>query len=145
MTKAIRQIAIVLENSPGALSKVSDILGKEGINVGAISLAESTENSTIRLITDNPEKTEQILISNGYHTRMSEVIAIETPDHPGGLNAVLKPLATAGINVHYLYPYLRRFRDNAILIFRVSDTEKAIAVLKDNYISIVDEKTVVSL
>ncbi|MFA6448406.1 MAG: ACT domain-containing protein [bacterium] len=145
MTKAIRQITIILENSPGALSKVSDILGKEGINVGAISLAESTDNSIIRLITDNPEKTEQVFISNGYHTRTSEVIAIETPDHPGGLNAVLKPLSVAGINVHYLYPYLRRFRDNAILIFRVSDTEKTIAVLKENYISVVDEKTIYSL
>jgi hypothetical protein len=144
MTKPIKQISIILENSPGALSKVSDILGKEGINIGAISLAETTESSVIRLITDNPAKTEQILLSNGYTTRSSEVIAIETPDHPGGLNAVLKPLAAAGINVHYLYPFLRRFEDNAILIFRVSDTAKAIEVLKDNYIAIVDD-TIYSL
>ena len=139
MAKTIKQISIILENTPGALSKVSDILGKEGINVGAISLAETTENSIIRLITDNPAKTEQVLASNGYHTRTGEVIAIETPDHPGGLNAVLKPLAAAGINVHYLYPFLRRYEDNAVLIFRVSDTQKAIEILKDNYIAIVGD------
>ena len=140
MTKPIKQISIILENTPGALSKVSDILGKEGINIGAMSLAELTENSVIRLITDNPEKTEQVLTANGYPTKCSDVIAVETPDHPGGLNAVLKPLAAAGINVNYLYSFLRRFGDNAILIFRVSDTQKAIEILKDNYISIVDDK-----
>ncbi len=144
MKKIIKQISVILENEPGTLSRVSDILGKEGINVGAISLAETTESSIIRLITDNPDKTQQVLSANGYVTKNSDVIAVETPDHPGGLNAVLKPLATAGVNIHYLYPFLRRYRDNAILIFRVDNTEKAIEVLKDNYISVVDE-TIYSL
>ncbi len=144
MKKIIKQISVILENEPGTLSRVSDILGKEGINVGAISLAETTESSIIRLITDNPDKTQQVLSANGYVTKNSDVIAVETPDHPGGLNAVLKPLATAGVNIHYLYPFLRRYRDNAILIFRVDNTEKAIEVLRDNYISVVDE-TIYSL
>jgi hypothetical protein len=139
MKKSIIQISVVIENVPGSLSVVSDILGKESININAITLVESTDNSTIRLITDNPDKTERALSSKGYHTRRSEVIAVETPDHPGGLNAVLKPLAAAGINVHYLYPYLRRADGNAIILFRVSDTEKAIQVLKDNYVSILDD------
>lgn len=139
MGDTVKQISVLLENAPGALSKVSDILGKEGINIGAISLAESTEQSIVRLITDNPEKTRRALSAAGYNVRETDVIAIETPDHPGGLNAVLKPFAKAGINVHYLYPFLRRFKDNAILIFRVDNTEKAVEVLKENYISLVDE------
>ncbi len=139
MSKVIIQISVVIENTPGTLSTLSDVLGKEGINVNAITLVESTESSTVRLISDNPDKTEQVLSSRGYQVHKSEVLAIETPDHPGGLNAVLKPLAIAGVNVFYLYPYLRRTSGNAIVIFRVSDIEKAIQVLKDNYISILDE------
>ena len=139
MTKPIKQISILLENTPGMLSGVSEILGKEGVNIGAISLAESTEKSIIRVITDNPDKTEQVLAAAGYHVWPRDVIAVEAPDHPGGLNAVLKPLSDAEINVHYIYSFLRRFKDYAILILRVSDTEKALKVLKDNYIAIVDD------
>jgi hypothetical protein len=139
MSKPIKQVSVLLENVPGALSKISDLLGKEAINIGALSLVETSEQTTVRLITDSPEKTEQVLAAAGYHVRVREVIAVETPDHPGGLNAVLKPLAAAGINVHYIYPFLRRFKDNAILIFRVSDTEKTIELLKENYITVIDE------
>ena len=144
MTKPIKQVSVLLDNAPGALSVVSDLLGKAGINIGAMSLAESADKSTIRLITDNPDQTEQVLSAAGYNVWQRDVIAVESPDHPGGLNSVLKPLGAAGVNVHYLYPYLRKFRNNAILIFRVSDTEKAIQTLKDNYIAIVDE-TIYSL
>ncbi|HOX28384.1 MAG TPA: amino acid-binding protein [bacterium] len=139
MSNTVTQISITLENAPGTLSTLSDILGKEGINVGAVSLAESTEQSIVRLITDNPGKAVQVLTSAGYQVTSREVIAVETPDHPGGLNAVLKPLSVANVNVHYLYPFLRRVSDNPILIFRVSDTEKAIQVLKDSYIRIIGD------
>jgi len=139
MGETILQTSILLENAPGMLSKISEILGKEGLNIGAISLSESSEQTIVRVITDNPEKTKQVLKAAGYHVWQRDVIAIEIPDHPGALNAALKPLAKAGVNVHYLYPFLRRFRDNAILIFRVDNTEKAVDVLKENYITLVGD------
>jgi hypothetical protein len=139
MADTVKQTSIFLENVPGMLSKVSDVLGKEGINIGAITLAESTEQSIVRMIADNPDKAKQVLSAAGYHVWQRDVIAIEIPDHPGGLNAALDPLAKAGINVHYLYSFLRRFKDNAILIFRVDDTEKSIQVLKENYINLIGD------
>ena len=138
---AVKQITIQLEQKPGQLSKISDLLGKEGINLGAICIADATDSAAIRLIAGDPEKALKILIAAGYtDAAFREVIAVETPDHPGGLNAVLRPLAQANVNVLYLYPYLRRFHDNAVLIFRVDDTEKAERILKENWIQMLGDE-----
>ena len=131
---AVTQISVLLEHEPGELSRVSDLLGHEGVNIGAITLADASDAAIVRFIPDDPEKGVQVLKNAGYHVNTRQVIAVETPDHPGGLNAVLKPLAENGINVLYLYPFLRRAGDKAILIFRTDDTEKAEQVLKDNWV-----------
>ncbi|HOO55773.1 MAG TPA: ACT domain-containing protein [bacterium] len=140
MSKTVKQISILLDNKPGMLARVSDHLGKEGINIGGLSLGETSEKCIVRMIADNPEKAEQILIAEGYNIWTRDVIAIECPDHPGALNPVLKPLAQAGINVMYIYTSLRRYQDNAILILRVDNTEKAIEVLAENYVYVIGEK-----
>ncbi len=100
----IKQISIVLDNVPGAMSHVSEILGREGVNIRAISVADTSDISTVRFVVDDPVKAVNILKGNGFSTKETDVLAVETPDHPGGLNAVLKPLKAANINVHYLYP-----------------------------------------
>lgn len=137
---AVKQLAVNMENTPGKLSIVSDILGKEGINIGAISIAESTDSSIVRIICTEPDKAFQVLKGKGFTVRVREVLAVQTPDHPGGLNAILKPLAQAGINVDYVYSYLKRISDDAILIFGVPDIPKAVDVLKENWIQILDEE-----
>ncbi|MBW1839339.1 MAG: ACT domain-containing protein, partial [Deltaproteobacteria bacterium] len=104
----IKQISVSLDNVPGALSKVSEILGNEGVNIRAISVADTADISTVRFVVDEPVKAINILTTSGYSIKETDVVAVETPDHPGGLNAVLKPLKDANINVHYLYPYLGR-------------------------------------
>ena len=94
----------------------------------------------MRLIADDPDKAVQVLEQAGYHVKLREVIAVETPDHPGGLNAVLKPLADAHINVKYFYPYLRRSGAEAVLIFRTDDIEKAEEALRSHWIRILGEE-----
>ena len=132
---AIKQISITLENVPGALMDVSELLGVEGINIRAISVAETDKTSAVRFVTDNPPKTVNVLRSNGYAVLETDVIALEVPDHPGGLLAVLKPLKAAEINVLYLYPYLGRGEsDQAIVIMAVDKTQEAINVLKKNWV-----------
>lgn len=130
----ITQISVSLENIPGALSHVSEILGREGVNIRAISVADTSDISTVRFVVDDPEKAKNILKGNGFNPRETGVIAVETPDHPGGLNAVLKPLRAAGINVHYLYPHLGRVSGNAIVILGVDRTEDAQQVLAQNWV-----------
>ena len=131
---AITQISIILDNVPGALSNVSEILGREGVNIRAISVADTSDLSTVRFVVDDPVKALNILKGRGFRTRETEVLAVETPDHPGGMNAVLRPLREAGINVHYLYPHLGRASGQAIVILGVDRTEDAQKVLEQNWV-----------
>ncbi len=130
----ITQLSISLENVPGALSNVSELLGREGVNIRAISVADTSDISTVRFVVDDPEKAKNILKGNGFNPRETGVLAVETPDHPGGLLAVLKPLRAACINVHYLYPHLGRVSGNAIVILGVDRTEEAQNVLAQNWV-----------
>jgi len=130
----IKQISIVLDNVPGAMSHVSEILGREGVNIRAISVADTSDISTVRFVVDDPVRAVNILKANGFSTKETDVIAVETPDHPGGLNAVLKPLKAANINVHYLYPHLGRVGGQAVVILGVDKLEEAQKVLQQNWV-----------
>jgi hypothetical protein len=130
----IRQLSVSLENVSGALSRVSEALGREGVNIRAISVADTSDISTVRFLVDDPEKAKNMLTANGYNPRETGVLAVEIPDHPGGMNGVLKPLHAAGINVHYLYPHLGRVSNNAIVILGVDKTEEAEKVLAANWV-----------
>jgi hypothetical protein len=132
---AIKQLSVSLDNTPGSFSTVSELLGREGVNIRAISVADTSDISTVRFVVDDPEKAKNILLGHGYTPKETEVLAVQTPDHPGGVNAVLKPLKAAGINVHYLYPHLGRIDDNAIVILGVDKTDEAQRVLAANYVT----------
>ena len=131
----VKQISISLDNESGKFLEVSERLGNEGINIRAISVADTSDVSTVRFVTDNPGKCINVLKSHGYSVKETDVIAVEVPDHPGGLQAVLKPLKAAKINVHYLYPYLGRGESGQpIVILGVDKTDNAINVLKKNWV-----------
>ena len=132
---AVTQISVSLENVPGKFLEISEVLRAEGINIRAISVADTTDISTVRFITDNTEKTTSVLRSHNYVTKETNVIAVEVPDHPGGLQAVLKPLKAVNINVTYFYTYLGRGESGQpIVIVGVDKTEEAIEVLKKNWV-----------
>jgi len=131
----VKQISISLGNTPGQFLAVSERLGTEGINIRAISVADTSDISTVRFVTDNPEKTANVLRSHGYSIKETDVLAVEVPDHPGGLRAVLKPLRDAGINVTYLYTYLGRGESGQpVVILGVDKTQEAVAVLQKNWV-----------
>jgi hypothetical protein len=132
---AVKQISVSLDNTPGKFLAVSEKLGAEGINIRAITVADTSDISTVRFVTDDPKKTQDVLRSHGYVIRESEVIAVEVPDHPGGLQAILKPLKAAGINVLYFYPFLGRGESGQpVVILGVDKTEDAVNVLKRNWV-----------
>ena len=134
---SVKQISITMDNVPGQFLRVSEFLGAEGINIRAISVGDLSDISTVRLITDNPEKTINVLKSRGYSVREREVVAVEVPDHPGGLQAVLKPLGMANINVFSIYSYLGRGESGQpIVILSVDKIEEATKVLKKNWVTI---------
>lgn len=131
----VKQISVSLNNEPGQFLKVSENLGAEGINIRAISVADTADISTVRFVTDDPEKTVLVLKSHDYSVIEKDVIAVEIPDHPGGLQAILKPLNAAGINVHYFYPFLGRSASGqAIVIIGVDRTSEAVAIFGKNWV-----------
>lgn len=135
----VKQMSISLENVPGKLSEVSEYLGGNGINIIALSVAESTDISAIRFVVNDPGKAVNVLESHGYAIKVKDVLAVEAPNHPGGLNAVLKPLKEANINVNYLYTCLGR-GENTVLIVDVDKMDLAIKVLKKNWVRMLNEE-----
>ena len=135
----VRQISVSLENVPGKLSEVSDYLEANRINILALSVADTADISAVRFVANDPEKAVNVLKSHGYAVRLTEVLAVATPNHPGGLNAVLRPLKEQNINVLYLYTCLGT-GENTILIVGVDKMEEAIRVLKKNWVQMYDEE-----
>ena len=135
----VKQISVSLENVPGKLSEVSDFLGENGVNIVALSVADTADISAIRFVANDPEKAANVLRSHGYSIKMTDVLAVEAPNHPGGLNAILRPLKDLSINVNYLYTCLGR-GENTVLIVGVDKMEEAIQVLKKNWVHMYDEE-----
>jgi hypothetical protein len=138
---SVKQISVTLENVPGKFLEVSECLAAEGTNIRAISVADTSDMSTVRFVTDDPVKTANVLKSHGYMVKLSDVIAVEVPDHPGGLRAVLKPLLTAHINVLYFYTHLGRGESQQpIVILGVDKSEEAIEVLEREWVHTLGEE-----
>lgn len=131
----ILQISVFIENQSGRLYEVTDLLGKNGINIRALSLADTSDFGILRLIVNDPERAYSLLRENGFTVGRTEVIAVGVPDKPGGLASVLKVLSENKINVEYMYAYVEMSGDCAIMIFRFDETDKALKVLSDNGIT----------
>ena len=125
----VEQISIFLENKPGRLEDVTGIFERGKINIRALSLADTADFGILRLIVNDSAKAKEILKSSGFTVGKNEVVALEVPDNPGGLSGILKLLDGAGINVEYMYAFVQRSGDNAIIIFRFDELDKAIETL----------------
>ncbi len=125
----VDQISIFLENKSGRLAEVTRTLGDAGVNIRALSLADTSEFGILRLIVNNNEKAIEVLKSKGFSVNRTEVVAVEVPDKPGGLAEILAILDKEKVNVEYLYAFLSRQGDRAIVIFRFDETDKAIESL----------------
>jgi hypothetical protein len=125
----VEQISIFLENKSGRLAEVTNILSGAGVNIRALSLADTADFGILRLIVDRTDQANRVLKEQGFTVGKNEVVALEVPDRPGGLGGILKVLDGAGINVEYMYAFVQRSGDNAIIIFRFDDPDEAIRVL----------------
>lgn len=141
----VEQISVFLENKPGALAEVTRILGETGVNIRALSLADTKDFGILRLIVNDNEKAKEVLGQKGFTVRKTEVVAVEVPDRPGGLAEIIKILAEASINVEYLYAFVQQSGENAIIIFRFDETDRAIAVLSEKKVRLLEGKKVYSL
>lgn len=135
----VRQIGHSLKNEPGALSEVSDLLGANGINIIAIYFKAQGKEGRLQFVANDPERAINVMKSAGYDIDVTDVIACVVPHHPGGLNAVLKPLRNARINVEYIYPCLGTGA-MTVLILGVDAVSRALTILGENWIRIIGEE-----
>jgi hypothetical protein len=141
----VEQISVFLENKPGALAEVTRILGEAGVNIRALSLADTKDFGILRLIVNDNEKAKEVLDRRGLTVRKTEVVAVEVPDRPGGLADILNILSEASINVEYLYAFVQQSGENAIIIFRFDETDRAINVLAEKKVHILEGKKIYAL
>ena len=126
----INQISLFAENKPGHISAPARLLAQEGIDIRALFLADSQHFGIVRMIVSDWRKAAVLLEAHGFVVKVTEVLAVEVPDHPGGLADVLGALDGSGINIEYMYAFPYPRGDQAILIFRFADPDAAIARLQ---------------
>lgn len=141
----VKQISVFVENKAGRLAQITNILASEGINIQALSIADTTDFGILRLIVDKPQKAVEALRSNDFTATETDVIAVSIEDTPGGLAKALKVLEEEGIGIEYMYAFTEKRRDDALVILRVENYEKAIEVLKKGGIDVVPSEVVYNL
>jgi hypothetical protein len=138
----ITQISVFLENRKGRLYDVCALLGKNSINIRALTIAETEEFGILRIVVDKPQDAVQVLKKNNFVAHLTEIVAVEVQDEPGGLARILQVLNDNNINIEYMYAFVERSGGKALLVFRFDDPDKAIAVLTKNQIKIIGSKDI---
>ena len=141
----VEQISIFIENKSGRLAEITRILGDAGINIRALSLADTSDFGILRLIVNDVDNAKAVLKKKGFTVNKTEVIAVEVPDQPGGLSAILQTLDADQINVEYMYAFVERCGGNAVIIFRFDETDRAIATLMKNNVNILEGERLYSM
>lgn len=133
----VEQISVFLENKPGSLENATRSLRDANINIRTLSVAETVDFGILRLIVNDVEKANTVLKENGFRVSKTPVVAVEVPDKPGGLHSIMEVVSKEGINVEYLYAFVEKSGQNAVIIFRFDNPEKAIEVLLRNKFTVV--------
>lgn len=141
----IKQISVFLENKKGRLLEATESLARAGINIRALSIADTSEFGILRLIVPHPEKAKEVLESSNFTVRENDVIAVGVADSPGGLAGILRVLNDADINVEYAYAFVQKSGEKAVVVLRVEDPEAAIKALNEKGVTLLSSKDVYQL
>lgn len=141
----IKQLSVFLENKSGRLAAVTRLLAAKGINIRALSIADTSDFGILRLIVNDPHAAYKALKEGGFTVSLTEVLGVEMPDRPGALSNILTYLEEANINIEYLYAFLGKGDNGALVIFRVEDLNKAIEILSAKGVKLVNEEKIYSL
>jgi len=134
----LKQLSLFLENQPGALSRPMRILAEAGFNILTLSIADANQFGILRLILRDWEKAKKLLEKEGFVVKVTDMVAVEVADRPGGLAEILTVLEKARINVEFMYAFTEKRQGRAVLVFRFDDPESAIRVLRKRRINVVD-------
>jgi len=141
----IQQISVFLENKAGRIHEMAKTLADANINIRALSLADASDFGVVRMIVDNPALAAQRLRDSGLTVALTEVVAVEVDDRPGGFASVMGAMADADINVEYMYAFVEKSRNNAVLIFRLENIKEASKLLLDKGVRLLKAAELLSL
>ncbi len=126
----VKQLSVFIENTKGRLAHVTRVLGDAGVDLQSLSIADTTNFGILRAIVDDSEKALKVLREHGYTVNITELLAVAVNDIPGGLAEALDVLSDSGVAVEYLYSFVRKPTESALILFKVDDPNKAVAVLE---------------
>lgn len=141
----ITQISVFLENRKGRLYEVCSLLGRNEINIRALTVAETESFGVLRIVVDKSDAAVTVLRDNGFVANFTDVVAVEVGDRPGGLATVLKIFAENDVNIEYMYGFVEKFSDQALLVFRFENADLAQEILAKHSISVVTAKEIEGL
>lgn len=133
----VRQLSVFIENKAGRVSEVTELLGAADINIRGFAVSDTAEYGILRLIVDKPEDAASVLKEAGFTVKVSEVICIDLPDHPGGLAGVLRIVSDAGVNIEYVYSLVATY-----VVLNVADVERALRLLSDKPVRLVGQEEI---
>ena len=136
----IHQISVFLENRIGQLAEITKLLADNGVDIRALSIAETADYGLARMVVDDSYKASAILLQHGDILSMTPVWAVEVPDRPGGLAEVLGVLADASVDVEYMYSLFTHREGNAYMVMRVSDDPKFLSTLGERRIKLMTKE-----
>jgi hypothetical protein len=142
---AIQQLSVFVENKPGALISITEILASHGVDMRAMCVAEAQDFGILRLIVDNTEQAAAALKDARCVISVNEVVAVAVSDRPGGMTEVIRLLAEHGINIEYMYAFITVAKQNAQVVLRVEDNEKAEKILAGHGIVLVKQEEIAQL
>ena len=133
----LNQLSVFLENKPGALSAPCRLLAGAGVNIQTFSLADTQQFGILRLMVHDWARAKEILEKHGYVVKITEVVALEVPDHPGGLADLLEIVEQAKVNVEYMYAFTVKQEGRGLLAFRFNNPDAAIKALQAHKVNVV--------
>lgn len=133
----MHQLSMFLENKPGRLSEPCRLLADAGINILTLSVADTQQFGILRLIVADWEQAKAVLEQSGFVVNVTEVVATEVVDQPGGLAGILEIIETAGLNIEYMYAFTFRCDDKAVIVFRFDNNDVAVTALREKGVNVV--------
>ena len=125
----VKQLTIFVENKSGRVSDILEALGNAGIDISALSIADTSDYGLMRMIVDDPEKAKEVLLSAGVVVKITDALAVPIADRPGGLASVMKKLKEHSLSVEYLYAFVGHRDGGALVVMKTDDNEKAESIL----------------
>lgn len=141
----VKQLSVFTENRPGGLAPIIEALGKNNIDISALSLADTSEYGILRIIVNDPNKAKEVLKDLGIVVKITEVLTVAMDDAPGGLSKILEIFVKNDINVDYMYAFVGTVTNKALMVVKVNDPDAAVSALANEGISTADAKDIYRL